>query len=112
MRVCTELEEFGVEVTIAEDFAALESIDVAIIVNPNNPDGRRVPTTDLHALAATLRHRGCLLIADEAFADYLEPGAAQFRGCPRGYARVAILRQGLAACRGSGSALPCAKTSR
>jgi len=69
-------EEVGVEVTIAEDFAALESMDVAIVVNPNNPDGRRVPAADLHTLAAALAARGCLLIADEAFADFLEPGAS------------------------------------
>jgi len=35
---------------------ALESMDVAIIVNPNNPDGRRVPAADLHALATALAH--------------------------------------------------------
>jgi cobalamin biosynthesis protein CobC len=75
-------EEVGAEVTIAEDLAALESHDVAIIVNPNNPDGRRVPAPDLHALAvAPAANRG-LLIVDEAFADFLEPGASAVPDMP------------------------------
>jgi cobalamin biosynthetic protein CobC len=72
----------GAELTIAEDLAELESMDVAIVVNPNNPDGRLVPARDLHALAAALAARGGLLIVDEAFADFLEPGASAVLDMP------------------------------
>ena len=72
----------GAEVTIAEDLAALESMDVAIIVNPNNPDGRLVPAADLHALAAALAAHGGLLIVDEAFVDFLGPGASAVPSMP------------------------------
>jgi cobalamin biosynthesis protein CobC len=65
----------GAKVTIATELAALQRQDVAIIVNPNNPDGRLVAKHDLHALAAALvEHRG-LLIVDEAFVDFI-PGAS------------------------------------
>ncbi len=37
-----------------------------IVVNPNNPDGRRIPLADLRARAERLR----LLVVDEAFADF------------------------------------------
>ncbi|MBX3580715.1 MAG: threonine-phosphate decarboxylase [Rhizobiaceae bacterium] len=51
------------------DFAALADADVAVAVNPNNPDGRVVPRADLLALAGKLRSRGGLLVVDEAFMD-------------------------------------------
>ncbi|MEQ1942890.1 threonine-phosphate decarboxylase CobD [Mesorhizobium sp. VNQ89] len=51
------------------DFAMLADADLAVVVNPNNPDGRIVPRSDLLALAETLRRRGGLLIVDEAFMD-------------------------------------------
>ena len=61
----------GAKVTIAAEPAALQHHDVAIIVNPNNPDGRLVARQDLHVVAAALAdHRG-LLIVDEAFADFV-----------------------------------------
>lgn len=44
---------------------ALADADVAVIVNPNNPDGRVVSQTDLLALAAKVS----LLVVDEAFMD-------------------------------------------
>lgn len=42
---------------------------IAIIVNPNNPDGKRYNVMEQLALARTLRKRGGYLILDEAFAD-------------------------------------------
>ncbi len=42
---------------------------IAIIVNPNNPDGKRYNVIELLDLAETLRNRGGFLILDEAFAD-------------------------------------------
>ena len=46
------------------------AFDVAIVVNPNNPDGRITPRAELLELEARLRRRGGLLIVDEAFADF------------------------------------------
>jgi cobalamin biosynthesis protein CobC len=43
---------------------------VAIVVNPNNPDGRITQRAELLELAERLRRRGGLLIVDEAFADF------------------------------------------
>jgi cobalamin biosynthesis protein CobC len=65
----------GADLTVVEDLSGLEDKDIAIVVNPNNPDGRLVPAADLRALAAVLGKRGGLLIIDEAFVDFLEPGA-------------------------------------
>ena len=51
------------------DFSSLSNADLAIVVNPNNPDGRVVARADLLALAETLSRRGGLLVVDEAFMD-------------------------------------------
>ncbi|MDQ2634300.1 MAG: threonine-phosphate decarboxylase CobD [Pseudomonadota bacterium] len=51
------------------DLSALATADLAIVVNPNNPDGRVASRVDLLALADTLRRRGGLLVVDEAFMD-------------------------------------------
>lgn len=51
-------------------------IDVAVIVNPNNPDGRLVPVADLLAVAAHLAARERTLIVDEAFMDVVRPSAS------------------------------------
>ncbi len=48
----------------------LDGFDVAIVVNPNNPDGRIIPHDDLLALHERLAPRGGVLIVDEAFADF------------------------------------------
>ena len=56
-----------VEAKRLEDMGAL---DVAIVVNPNNPDGRIIPRNDLLALHERLARRGAALIVDEAFADF------------------------------------------
>jgi cobalamin biosynthetic protein CobC len=66
----------GADPAVVEDFSGLEDKDIAIVVNPNNPDGRLTTAADLHALAAVLGKRGGLLIVDEAFVDFLEPGAS------------------------------------
>ena len=54
------------EVTAVE---ALGAADLAIVVNPNNPDGRVVQRDMLLAIAARLRARGGVLVVDEAFMD-------------------------------------------
>lgn len=45
-------------------------VDVVVVVNPNNPDGRIVAPEALAARAADLARRGGLLVVDEAFADF------------------------------------------
>ncbi len=66
----------GAEPTVVDDISGLEDKDIAIVVNPNNPDGRLVAAADLRALGAVLGKHGGLLIIDEAFVDFLEPGAS------------------------------------
>lgn len=61
----------GVSAQVAEDLDGLSACDIAIIVNPNNPDGRLVPAADLAALARQLARKGGLLLIDEAFVDPL-----------------------------------------
>jgi len=59
----------GHTVVEAPAFDALFEADLAIVVNPNNPDGRVVPRVNLLALAARMRERGGVLVVDEAFMD-------------------------------------------
>jgi cobalamin biosynthetic protein CobC len=47
----------------------LASADLAVVVNPNNPDGRVVSRDELVALARKLAARGGVLVVDEAFMD-------------------------------------------
>ncbi|MBZ9985978.1 threonine-phosphate decarboxylase CobD [Mesorhizobium sp. BH1-1-5] len=51
------------------DFEALAEADLAVLVNPNNPDGRVIEKAHLLDLAARLRAKGGLLVVDEAFMD-------------------------------------------
>ena len=48
---------------------------IALIVNPNNPDGRLTDVKSLLEIARTLTARGGYLVLDEAFADVI-PGAS------------------------------------
>jgi cobalamin biosynthetic protein CobC len=80
----------GAELTVVEDLSGLEDKDIAIVVNPNNPDGRLVAAADLHVLAAVLGKHGGLLIIDEAFVDFLEPGASAVPDATE--SRVVVLR--------------------
>jgi len=61
----------GAEVFVAEESDALLEAEVAVIVNPNNPDGRLRQQDALRDLAERLAARGKWLILDEAFADFL-----------------------------------------
>lgn len=49
--------------------AALDSLHVLVLVNPNNPTGRLVPRERLLAWHARLAQRGGWLVVDEAFID-------------------------------------------
>lgn len=79
----------GHEVTAAEDGALPDSAQVAVLVNPNNPDGRRREPAALAELAESLRRRGGLLVVDEAFADVAPELSLAGRGDLRG---VVVLR--------------------
>ena len=54
----------------ANRFEELDGFDVAILVNPNNPDGRITPRAALLDLHERLAGHGGTLIVDEAFADF------------------------------------------
>ncbi len=77
---------------------------VAVIVDPNNPDGRTDSLGDRLALAEAMRARGGLLVADEAFADleaveslcpHVGPGLVVLRSFGKTYG-LAGLRLGFA----------------
>ncbi|MFF9552567.1 MULTISPECIES: threonine-phosphate decarboxylase CobD [Methylobacterium] len=78
----------GHAVTEIRNLDALGEARVAVIVDPNNPDGRTLPLAERRALAAALGKRGGLLIADEAFAD-LEPVESL---CPHAAPGLVVLR--------------------
>jgi cobalamin biosynthetic protein CobC len=58
-----------VELDEAQVDAALDSLDVLVLVNPNNPTGRRIPRERLLGWHARLAARGGWLLVDEAFMD-------------------------------------------
>jgi cobalamin biosynthesis protein CobC len=59
----------GHSVTEVSDIETLGDARLAILTNPNNPDGRLFAKDELMALAKTLRARNGLLVVDEAFMD-------------------------------------------
>ena len=84
----------GHQVATVESAAALgeSDVDVAVLANPNNPDGRRHEPAALLALADRLAARGGLLVVDEAFAD-VTPGLSL---------APAVMRPGLVVLRSFG----------
>ncbi len=63
----------GAQPVIVSAFEALSDAAVAVLCNPNNPDGRICSSDRLLALADVIAARGGTLLVDEAFAD-LESG--------------------------------------
>jgi cobalamin biosynthetic protein CobC len=59
----------GLDVSTVPALDQLGDADLAVVVNPNNPDGRIYRCDDLLAVAARQRAHGGLLIVDEAFMD-------------------------------------------
>lgn len=59
----------GHDVTAVTEPTQLAGARLAIVVNPNNPDGRVLPRGELLALAARLKAENGLLVVDEAFMD-------------------------------------------
>jgi len=69
----------GHRVTEVEEISALAGADLAVVANPNNPDGRLIGRDALIDLADTLHRRGGLLVVDEAFMD-VAPADASLGG--------------------------------
>ncbi|MFI5000126.1 MAG: threonine-phosphate decarboxylase CobD [Reyranellales bacterium] len=62
----------GHEVTTVGDFSEAGGAEAVVVVNPDNPTGRLLTTTEL-------RSRKALLVVDEAFIDFL-PASASLAG--------------------------------
>lgn len=62
----------GHGVATVPEIGAIGEARVAVLVDPNNPDGRSHALAERLALAEAMERRGGLLVADEAFCD-LEP---------------------------------------
>ena len=77
--------EAGATVETAADLHGLAGADVAVVVNPNNPDGRLVAPVDLASLARTVG----LLVVDEAFVDVMPDGSSLVPALP---ANAVVLR--------------------
>lgn len=60
----------GAQTIIVDALSDLAAFDAAVIVNPNNPDGRLVSPDELAPLARDMTRRGKLLILDESFMDF------------------------------------------
>ena len=80
----------GHSVTEVADADALGRADLAIVVNPNNPDGRIVSRTTLLQIAGELRPHGGLLVVDESFADIAPAGTSLAGDAGRG--NIVVLR--------------------
>jgi cobalamin biosynthesis protein CobC len=78
----------GHRVTEVTELAGLAGADLALLANPNNPDGRVTPKDALLGLAGALRRRGGLLVVDEAFMD-VGPAGASLAGASLAGANVA-----------------------
>lgn len=94
----------GATVREIGDLADIGDVNVVVLVNPNNPDGRIVAQEALRELAGALAARGGLLVVDEAFADFapetsllptLPDGALVLRSFGKAYG-LAGLRLGFA----------------
>ena len=68
----------------------LQGADLAVVVNPNNPDGRILGKEELLALSEKLNVRGGLLLVDEAFMDVGPPEASVAGEIDRG--NIVVLR--------------------
>ena len=80
----------GARVIEAERLEELDGLDVAIVVNPNNPDGQITPRPALLDLHERLARRGGVLIVDEAFADFDAEGQSLAPSLPT--SRAVVLR--------------------
>jgi cobalamin biosynthesis protein CobC len=65
----------GADVIVVQQVGELvgPTVDLAVVVNPNNPDGRLIDSVTLVDIAAEMARRGGLLVVDEAFMDVMRP---------------------------------------
>ncbi len=87
----------GGDVLEARDLVGLQAAPCAILCNPNNPDGRRFPASELLALLEA--RDGGLLVVDESFADLEDPDFSLIPHLP--HPGLLILRS-LSKCYGLG----------
>jgi cobalamin biosynthesis protein CobC len=80
----------GAPVVEARRLEEMRDADVAIVVNPNNPDGRITSRSLLLDLHERLARRGGVLIVDEAFADFGARGESLAPSLPA--SRAVVLR--------------------
>ncbi|MCY4550159.1 MAG: threonine-phosphate decarboxylase CobD [Defluviicoccus sp.] len=73
----------GAGVAEVSTLQALEDGDVAVLCNPNNPDGRAFDAAAIGELAARKARHGGRLIVDEAFAEFAEAGLSAAPLLPR-----------------------------
>jgi cobalamin biosynthetic protein CobC len=66
----------GHSVTETRSIGGLGDADLAIVSNPNSPDGRLIDRDSLLAIAAKLRAHSGVLVVDEAFMDVGPLGAS------------------------------------
>ena len=81
--------QVGHRVEEVADLARLRNVALAVVVNPNNPDGRIVPREALLACANDLPAGG-LLVVDEAFMDVGASGLSLAPDIGRG--NIVVLR--------------------
>jgi cobalamin biosynthetic protein CobC len=80
----------GHAVMETDDIQQLRGADLAVIANPNNPDGRIIATDRLLALAQELKGHDGILVVDEAFMDVGPRGGSLARELDRG--NIVVLR--------------------
>jgi cobalamin biosynthetic protein CobC len=80
----------GHDVTEVADADLLARADIAIVVNPNNPNGRVVDRATLLTIADELRSHNGLLVVDESFADVIPSNASLAGDVGRG--NIVVLR--------------------
>ena len=78
----------GAEVAAWPELDPEREGEVVVMVNPNNPDGRRHAPADLLALADRLAARGGLLVVDESFVET----APELSVASAGHPAVVVLR--------------------
>ncbi|WP_144578358.1 threonine-phosphate decarboxylase CobD [Agrobacterium sp. DE0009] len=79
----------GVAVSEVKHMEELSAHDYAVVINPNNPDGRIIDREALLKLAETMGRKGGLLVVDEAF---IETGCGESLADAAGRTALVVLR--------------------
>ena len=80
----------GTRAVEVSSFEELSAATVAVLCNPNNPDGRSIAPDRLLGLADRLAARAGMLVVDEAFADLEDDGLSLAKALP--HPALVILR--------------------